>query len=135
MRKGVRLSDFEGRWQLEKTIRQAGAPEARFSGEAVWARDGQGLSYAEHGQLTLAGHAPLQSERRYLWRAPLDVLFEDGRFFHSVPPQGGEARHWCAPDDYRVNYRFEDGPRFETAWRVTGPRKTYTMLCQYVRYG
>lgn len=127
----MKLQDFEGRWRLDKTIQQTGAPDARFEGTAVWAPDGQGLGYHEQGVLTVPGHPPMQTERRYLWRAPLDVLFEDGRFFHSVPAGGGEARHWCAPDDYHVTYAFQAWPRFETLWRVTGPRKAYVMSCRF----
>ncbi len=61
----------------------------------------------------------------------MSVWFEDGRLFHHVPPTGGGAEHWCAPDTYRVRYRFGQWPRFETTWRVTGPRKNYAMISTF----
>lgn len=123
------LSDFTGQWQLEKEITQGDGAQARFQGTATW--DGEGR-YHETGLLRLETGAEMRAERRYLWRAPLAVYFEDGRFFHDVPPEGGEAYHHCAPDDYRVDYDFSDWPRWSARWRVTGPRKGYEMSCRYV---
>ncbi|THH38273.1 trigger factor [Aliishimia ponticola] len=125
------LADFEGTWRIMRQITHADAPDAQYEGTAHWTPDEAGLLYQENGILTVTGHPPMQTERRYLWRAPLDVYFEDGRFFHTVPPGGGETRHWCAPDDYRVTYRFAAWPRFETVWRVQGPAKDYTMVSRY----
>jgi hypothetical protein len=126
---GRRLSDFLGQWRLEKDIRQADGGSARFEGTATWDADGL---YQETGLLRLASGDQMRAERRYLWRAPLAVYFEDGRFFHEVPPEGGEAYHHCAPDDYRVHYDFSDWPRWIAVWQVAGPRKGYEMSCLYV---
>jgi hypothetical protein len=63
------------------------------------------------------------------------VLFEDGRFFHrfdAEDPLPG-ASHACAPDAYRVRYDFRAWPRWEAAWRVSGPRKDYAMVTRYSR--
>jgi hypothetical protein len=127
----MELQDFKGRWRLQREIVHADAPDARFEGEAVWSEAGDSLAYRETGRLTVTGHPPMETERRYLWRAGLRVYFDDGRFFHQVPPEGGEARHWCDPDDYHVVYRFEDWPEFETVWTVKGPRKEYRMISRY----
>ncbi len=127
------LSDFEGRWTLTRQVFHANAPDARFEGEAVWTPDAAGLAYEETGRLIVNGHAPMSTSRRYNWRAGLDVYYEDGRFFHSVPPLGGRAQHWCDPDDYVVEYDFADWPQFSADWRVKGPRKDYRMLSRYSR--
>jgi hypothetical protein len=72
-------------------------------------------------------------ERRYLWALDLSVLFEDGRFFHKVPPLGGATAHWCDPDQYDGMYDFSDWPEFAVTWHVRGPRKDYRMETQYRR--
>lgn len=125
------LADFEGRWRIERRITQHDGPPARFDGQAVWSPEGDALRYMERGELRIEGQRAMQAERRYLWRADLSVWFEDGRFFHRVPPGGGDAAHWCAPDAYDVSYDFALWPRFRVVWRVRGPRKDYTMTSTY----
>lgn len=128
------LADFEGRWAVQREILPASGASGRFEGQAEWrVCQSGGLIYAEQGVLTLEGHAPMQAERRYLWKEGLDVYFEDGRFFHTVPAEGGAAAHWCAPDQYDVTYDFTHWPRFEAKWRVRGPRKNYEMISLYSR--
>lgn len=124
------LSDFAGRWTLSRRIVPAAGAPARFEGVALWAGEG---AYEERGLLTVQGQPPLQAERRYRWDADLNVFFEDGRFFHQVPPQGGATGHWCAPDQYDVVYDFAGWPRFEVRWQVRGPRKNYEMISHYSR--
>lgn len=127
-----RLADFEGRWALSRVILPQAGAEGRFLGEAQWRDDGAGgLAYEERGQLTLKGQAPMEAERRYRWDAELNVYFDDGRFFHCVPRGGGDAAHWCAPDQYDVRYDFAAWPRFQVRWRVVGPRKNYEMISDY----
>ena len=127
----MRLEDFEGRWYLNRSITHAHAPNGHFNGVAEWRPDDTGLYYRETGKLVIAGHPPMQTERSYSWRAGLMVFFEDGRFFHKVPTSGTEAVYICEPDEYRVVYRFEAWPIFETEWRVRGPRKDYIMVTRY----
>ena len=127
------LGDFEGRWALSREIRPASGAAGRFEGEAEWQPSEGGLAYVERGLLMLEGHAPMQAERRYFWEEGLNVYFDDGRFFHQVPPEGGEAAHWCDPDQYDVTYDFMQWPRFETKWQVRGPRKDYEMISFYSR--
>lgn len=135
MRKSVTLSDFAGAWRIERTIRHADGTAARFTGRAVWQPDAGGLSYHETGQMVLQNGLHFAGERRYLWADDLSVSFEDGRFFHMVPPQGGETSHWCAPDQYTGCYDFTQWPAFTVTWRVSGPRKSYRMLTRYTRAG
>jgi len=120
------LDDFLGAWRIERTITHVGAPPASFAGQAIWTTQPDGALYTETGTLTIPGATPMQAERRYLWRG-LDVYFDDGRFFHTVPPMGGKTQHWCDPDDYRVAYDFSQWPRFNMEWTVSGPRKAYVM--------
>ena len=129
----LRLTDFLGCWSFERRVQHEAQPEACAVGTAYWRETGAGAEYVESAELRIEGHPPMQAERRYLWTPELDVLFEDGRYFHAVPPTGGVARHWCDPDEYRVQYDFSDWPEFETIWHVNGPRKSYVMTTRYRR--
>ena len=76
-----KLADFEGQYELVRQITHATAAPASFAGTAEWSCDGDGLQYVESGLLTIEGHAPMASERRYFWAPDLRVYFDDGRFF------------------------------------------------------
>lgn len=127
------LRDFEGTWTLHREIRLQAGPPSRLEGTATWRACEAGLAYAETGTLRVAGAAPMVATRRYVWAPDLSVYFDDGRFFHKVPPAGGPATHWCAPDHYEGQYDFDDWPGFTVAWTVTGPRKAYRMISHYAR--
>lgn len=127
------LADFEGTWQLDREIVQANDTRAVFNGTAVWCTCTEGLIYHEIGQLKMPQALPMQAERRYAWWPDLEVHFEDGRFFHKVPANGGEATHWCDPDTYKASYDFTDWPRFTVVWKVSGPKKSYLMKSRYQR--
>lgn len=126
-----RLQDFKGAWRFERQIVHADGQHAQVSGRAVWRPEGARLVCEEAGEMRLAGHAPMQVSRRYLWEADMAVRFEDGRFFHHVPPDGGAATHWCEPDRYDGRYDFSRWPDFRVTWRVRGPRKDYHMITDY----
>lgn len=125
------LADFIGCWRLERRIEQVGQPEARFEGTAEWRTVEGGADYSETGHLTLPDQTPIKAERRYFWDEDLRVHFADGRFFHAVPPEGGESSHWCDPDQYEAHYDFSHWPRFTVIWQVKGPRKEYRMIGHY----
>ncbi len=125
------LDDFEGRWNVTRRITPARDPEGRFTGVAHWQRVSEGLAYHEKGDLRIGTHPPMQAERRYLWQPDLTVWFEDGRFFHRIPPEGGATHHWCDPDQYVVTYDFTQWPQFRATWRVKGPAKDYVMVTDY----
>ncbi|HMB12492.1 MAG TPA: DUF6314 family protein [Roseovarius sp.] len=126
-----RLQDFEGTWVFTREVAEADGSRATVKGRADWVGDGAGLAYTETGEMRIVGHAPMQVERRYHWDSDLAVSFEDGRFFHHVPPEGGETAHWCDPDQYDGAYDFSDWPEFTVTWRVRGPRKDYQMVTTY----
>lgn len=131
------LDDLQGLWHLGRVIedRRAGLT-GRFEGEARWSPDAAGLVQDESGLLRYAAATPMQAARRYLWRADdagLNVLFEDGRPFHIVPPEGEMAQHHCPPDHYRVRYSFDLPDCFTTTWHVSGPRKDATLTSTFTR--
>lgn len=127
------LAEFEGRWQINREIVHAEGARATFEGVAVWSREHGGLAYVERGMLLLPYAPPMQAERRYFWQPDLRVFFDDGRFFHQVPPAGGRAEHWCDPDHYVVDYEFATWPEFVVVWDVRGPRKAYRTQSRYTR--
>jgi Family of unknown function (DUF6314) len=85
----VSLEALEGRWRLTRRVENADGSAATLQGVTVFRREGDGLVQEEEGWLTLPGWAaPLRATRRYLWAAgatELEVRFEDGRPFHTVP--------------------------------------------------
>ncbi|MEO0692019.1 MAG: DUF6314 family protein [Pseudomonadota bacterium] len=132
------LADFEGVWRLHREIDFVDRDlPAAFVGEARLMPQGTGLIYAESGQLTLGNAPPMRAERRYLWRPDptgIATFFDDGRPFHTFAlDASSEATHDCAPDTYRVAYAFHDWPAWTATWRVTGPKKDYTMVSLYTR--
>ncbi|MEP1767738.1 MAG: DUF6314 family protein [Sulfitobacter sp.] len=127
------LSDFAGAWRFARTISHTDGSVMQVTGTAQmdWLEDA--LSYHERGAMVLPNGQTLQAERRYLWQQGLQIYFDDGRFFHAVPPKGGEAQHWCPPDDYRVSYDFGHWPQWRAVWHVSGPAKSYVMRTDYQR--
>lgn len=126
------LIDFEGLWRLEREIVHDDGQTVTFRGDATWTGSEDELMCSETGILSLAGQR-MEATRKTVWRAPLDVFFDDGKFFHSVPPGGGAASHDCAPDRYDVMYNFAAWPVWTVHWRVVGPRKAYTTRSEYRR--
>lgn len=127
------LADFKGVWVISREISQVGAPKTTFIGQGAWTANDGGLDYIECGTLQLVGQPPMQAERRYRWDRDLNIYFEDGRYFHQVPATGGEAAHWCDPDQYDVAYDFAQWPRWSCTWTVKGPRKDYVMHSHYIK--
>ena len=128
--------DFAGDWHLTRHIEDRRGPDGRFDGLARLMPVVGGLGYHEAGMLHCGPGPAMRAERRYLWQedGPLiRVLFQDGRDFHLMDPQGPrcEARHDCAPDLYRVAYDFSDWPDWSAEWQVQGPLKDYRMHSLY----
>ena len=134
----MRLCDFAGDWLVARAIEDRRQGRAgRFDGTAAFGPDGDGLAYAETGVLGYPGATPMRASRRFLWRGDdaggIDVLFEDGRFFHRFEPllSRPEAIHLCGDDRYFVRYDFEAWPDWRCEWRVHGPRKDYRLASEY----
>jgi len=129
--------DFEGGWRLDRRIedRKTGLT-GRLEGRAVWVPDQDRLQLTETGTLRYGDGAPLQAERRYLWRRQaggIAVMFDDSRPFHWFSGDQTVARHECPPDQYHVRYDFHLWPDWRAIWTVTGPRKDYEMISRYRR--
>lgn len=129
----AQLSDFLGLWQVRREIRDADGSGARFSGTACWEMTGARALCSETGELQIGAGPSVRAERRYFWDQDLNVYFDDGRFFHEVPPRGGDVAHDCPPDTYRGRYDFSAWPAFELTWTVTGPRKDYRSVTRFFR--
>lgn len=127
------LQDFLGHWRIRREIVQADGSSARLEGVACWQAAAGGARYEERGTLAIPGQGQFTAARRYFWDPGLAIFFEDGRFFHRVPAAGGAAEHFCTPDHYRVAYDFGGWPEWGCTWRVSGPRKAYTMTTRYRR--
>ncbi len=127
--------DFLGVWSIRREIAQVDGACGVFSGKAEITNKGAQWLYVEQGTLTLGAHTG-RAERTYIWvpeENGFDVLFDDGRPFHPLRFEGGEATHWCDPDQYDVTYEFSLWPRWQAVWRVKGPRKDYEMRNAYSR--
>nr|WP_275116135.1 DUF6314 family protein [Aliiroseovarius subalbicans] len=133
------MMDFEGRWRLSRRIEDAKTGgTGLFEGVAVFTREGAGLAYEEAGELRLPDGPGMAATRRYTWRpgdGAIDVMFDDGRDFHRIALDQPvvTAFHDCPPDFYEVSYNFTHWPDWRAIWRVTGPRKDYTMISDYRR--
>jgi len=131
------IADFAQAWRVSRRIDDHLAGQAgHFSGIARISKQGKEFVYQEDGVLQTGQGAGLKASRRYLWEADgggILIRFEDGRYFHHLPlgSAGGEARHDCAPDVYKVRYDFAGWPRWRAVWSVTGPRKNYVMTTDY----
>lgn len=133
----MRLGDFAGAWTMTREIedRRAGQTGS-LVGHARFAPAACGLVYAEEGRLRLGAGPAVAASRRHLWREAgptIEVLFEDGRFFHRFDPAelSPSALHDCPPDAYGIRYDFTRWPLWRTEWRVTGPSKDYAMVTAY----
>jgi hypothetical protein len=139
----VRLEAFEGEWAFVRAIEDLRAGrQGRFIGRAAFRpAAGGGLDYREEGMVTFDGGPAMTASRDYRWRdgggGVIEVRFGDGRFFHRFLPEGPETTdvHLCGPDTYRVRYDFARWPQWRADWRVTGPRKDYSLVSRYRRVG
>jgi hypothetical protein len=137
MTEWLRAADFLQGFRFDREIEDARAGQVvRAEGTVTFTPDAAGLIYQESGRLHLPGRAPMQAERRYLWRFDAQgvaVFFEDGRPFNRFVPagQGAGTDHPCGADHYRVAYDFTAWPCWTATWQVTGPRKDYTSRTAY----
>jgi len=137
----VRLEAFEGEWAVDRTIEDVRAGrQGRFTGKAAFRPVAAGaLGYREEGTLAFEGAPAMAASREYQWRDAgggiIEVRFADGRFFHRFLPEEPAPTdvHHCDPDVYRVRYDFARWPLWRAEWRVTGPRKDYSMVSRYRR--
>lgn len=137
---GLGLAEFEGAWLLNRVITDLRASaEGHMQGRAVFEAQGvDRLLYEESGTLNYATQPPMAATRRYIWQEAgegINVLFEDGRAFHTIDLDRSmpDANHHCDPDLYHVSYDFSRWPDWSSTWRVVGPKKDYRMVSEYTR--
>lgn len=132
------LTPFFGRWVLTRQVtdHRTGQP-SQFQGIASLIPTDTGLLYQETGRWRTGPLTGFEATRQDHWHrsgAQIDILFEDGRFFHSFTPAGPEEQHVihdCPPDLYTGCYRFDLPQGWELCWQVKGPRKAYRMRTAY----
>ncbi|WP_170564672.1 DUF6314 family protein [Ruegeria atlantica] len=131
------LSDFEGNWSLNRTIRDAQAGQVvQADGLAVLRPTEDGLIYDEEVTLRVPGQAEMKGTRKYLWHKAgraIAIHFDDGRYFHQLELGQAHAsdHHDCPPDSYDAVYDFSAWPVWSVRWIVSGPRKSYEMSTEY----
>jgi len=139
------LDQFEGQWQLSRSIAEEGAT-MRGSARFVRVTDG-GLLYDEEGVLTLGNGQSIRCTRRYKFLADgerLTILFNDGQDAGKPFVElkfGDEAsglltaadKHYCGQDVYSVVYRLSLPVSYETDVSVAGPKKHYRALTRYTK--
>jgi hypothetical protein len=144
----IRLFEcFVGHWVLEREIPGI----ASFSGAAEFTATSAPdvLAYAESGILAIAsGHKASASRRLLYCRIGERLAIKDddsirrGTLLHLLAfgrPSVGDGwlaaghRHCCGTDMYDLEMTIIAPDRFETRYRVQGPRKDYRMLTAYRR--
>jgi hypothetical protein len=80
---------------------------------------------------------PASRELRIVPATPgWEVCFADGRPFHALDLDGGEActmEHPCGEDRYTGEFSVRGPDAFDVRWRVSGPRKAQELTGRYVR--
>lgn len=129
-----------GRWTLARTIRDLRQViGGTLEGTAEFTPADSGLLYCEEGILTLGSHRG-PAEQQLCFAFPLsdaraDVAFRDGRPFYQLDlSRGADAvTHVCDPDLYEGHFLALDADRWQSVWKVTGPRKDQELLSLYTR--
>lgn len=132
------IAYFAGSWAYTRQLedRFAGT-QGKATGAADFTLAGDGLNWREKGRLNLNGTKTLVTRRyRIVPGEDIDsdwmVLFEDGRPFHPLRPDH-EVEHLCRSDLYEGLIRAVGQDRFETSWRVKGPKKDQLIRTAYRR--
>lgn len=118
-----------GTWRVRRRLVSASPAQSGWAyGRAVIDVVDDELHYLETLTVNYAdyqGHA----SRRYRYcpnpSGTADVLFADGRFFHTLDLRRGRwrAEHLCSCDVYVGSFRVLDPDRWLIRWRVRGPHK------------
>ncbi len=128
---------LKGTWRITRSISDG----SHLEGTAEFIPQGTHLHYTESGTLHLPDGTELHAERSYIF-APRDggfaVYFDEKpmRLFHEIMLDDhgrGAAEHMCGDDLYRSIYTFHDHGGFTISHHVTGPKKEYEMVTEYVR--
>lgn len=134
------FEDFFGDWFFRRVIEdRLNSVEGRAEGSVKFhPRTDGGMDYLETSILTYGDHPPMTSERQYIWQDAddgIEVSFDDGRFFHRIDEGKplSSADHKCEADMYHVTYDFREWPKWNSVWRVQGPKKDYRLTTEFER--
>jgi len=128
-----------GAWTVTRTIDDSRLGTGRFTGQAVFAPNGDGaLLYAENGELTL-GDWKGPAYRRWLYTRQdnaLCIYYPDGSvLLHRFPFAADSAHamhtHFCAADRYEAEIQLLGGGRYALNYAVYGPSKEYMVRTVY----
>ncbi|MEV7660631.1 DUF6314 family protein [Paenarthrobacter sp. NPDC089316] len=120
-----------GSWVVERVLLdRASGTQGSFTGVVRYQQNPDGgLDYREDGTMQWPTHSG-PAFREYVLKPgsgpeTMDVFFPDGRPFHVMgfSAQRHQDKHWCDPDEYRVNYVWEGPDSFSFTWDVRGPAK------------
>lgn len=119
--------DLTGAWRIKRRFL---GQNLRVSGNLRIDADGR---YAERNIGTHGGY------RDYIYQRDGNIvrlLFPDGRLFLELRFENGQARgrHVCGDDVYEAFFRVRR-TRWMSVYKVTGPRKNYTMVSVMSRMG
>jgi Family of unknown function (DUF6314) len=142
------FSILAGRWQFDRIVPGV----ASLLGQASFAPVGRtpsSLRYKEQGDLRLDAGSTYAAACRYLYcllGARIVIEFADGAnrgaVLHDLSFAASRIdarvlvahhRHSCWPDNYELAMRIAGSDRFETHYRIAGPRKNYEMHTVYER--
>lgn len=132
---------FEGLWKIQRVI----STGEKMAGTATFkpcAENPDTLKYHERGQLTTPSGIKFDVFRDYEYRFDqksnaIDVLFSDGRHFHTLIfghcLKEAQGHHLCIKDNYNARYQFIDPETFELSYQVIGPKKDYSITSQFTK--
>jgi len=136
------MTRLAGAWEFDRIIEGQGS----MKGLATFVPlDAEYLAYREQGRLKLQNGTELEAEREYVFRKRdrgFEVFFKEAplRLFHAIELAAsdggvlsGSAGHLCRPDHYQSTYTFRGDGGFVIRHVVSGPRKDYTMITNYMR--
>jgi hypothetical protein len=131
---------LDGKWRIERSmLDRRQSLGGRYVGEAEFAGSSDALLYREHGRLTFGSHEG-SAEQAHLYDfsdgpSRASVYFRDGRAFHDLDLSQGLdlVSHICDPDLYEGRFMVLDDGRWQSAWKVTGPRKDQSIFSVYSR--
>jgi hypothetical protein len=131
---------LSGSWCIDRTVvDRRHSIDGKLRGQADFLPSCKSLLYEERGRFTFGAHdAP--AEQHYVFDfsstdARASVKFRDGRSFHTLDLSQGEAvvSHLCGADLYEGHFMAFNDITWQSAWKVTGPRKNQDILTLYTR--
>ena len=129
-----------GCWQLDRVLLDRRCSiGGKMRGEAHFSPIGNSLFYHERGALVFGTHSgPAEQSYSYSFphgRASASVRFRDGREFHQLDLSEGRSivSHACGDDVYEGSFVALDETRWQSMWKVAGPRKDQEVRTLYTR--